>query len=151
MKRIMLIGESGSGKSALIRALTEGRYEPRRALALQYFENFVDTPGEFLENRDFFPFLLTASQEVDILLFVQDATRINCVLRPGLAAMFNRDVLGVISRCDHPRADVARGHRLLNCAGLRRVLETDAGTGRGMEELAAELERLRDNGREAVR
>ncbi len=151
MKRIMLIGESGSGKSSLIRVLTQGRYEPHRALALQYFENFVDTPGEFVENRWFFRFLLTASQEVDILLFVQDATRINCMLRPGFGAMFNREVLGVISRCDHPLADVARGRRLLSYAGLSRVLETDSKTGRGMEALAAELERLRDNGREAVR
>ncbi len=151
MKRTMLIGESHSGKSSLIRALTGEAYEPRKALALQYFHNFVDTPGEFLENRRFFRFLLTASQEVDILLFAQDATRIICMLRPGFATMFNREVVGVITKCDHVQADIVRARRLLTYTGLHHLIETDVKTGRGLDELRAELARCQDNGKGAVR
>ena len=51
MKKVMLIGEWRSGKSALIRALSEPGYMPRKVLALDFYRNFVNTPSEFLENR----------------------------------------------------------------------------------------------------
>ena len=121
--RIMLLGECHCGKSSIIRALTHEEYRPRKALAPVYFRNFVDTPSEFLESRRFFRALITASAHCDALVFVQDATRSWCMLHPGLARMFNRKVVGVISKCDHERANVERARRFLANTGVRDVVE----------------------------
>ena len=137
--RIMLVGESHCGKSSIIRALTHEEYRPRKALAPVYFRNFVDTPGEFLENRRFFRALITASAHCDALVFVQDATRSWCMLHPGLARMFNRKVVGVITKCDHERANVERARRFLANTGVRDIVEARLHEPRGPEELRAAL------------
>ena len=51
MKKVMLIGEWGSGKSTLIRALFDPGYVPRKVLALDFHRNFVNTPSEFQIGR----------------------------------------------------------------------------------------------------
>ena len=98
MRRIMLIGEWKSGKSSLIRALSGADYTPRKVLAVDFFGRFVNTPSEFLENRRFYPALITAAADCDLLVFVQDAVRRSCQIPPAFASMFNRRVIGVITR-----------------------------------------------------
>ena len=137
--RIMLVGESHCGKSSIIRALTHEEYRPRKALAPVYFRNFVDTPSEFLENRRFFRAFITASAHCDAIVFVQDATRSWCMLHPGLARMFNRKVVGVISRSDHERANVERARRFLANTGVRDVVEARLREEGGSEKLREAL------------
>ncbi len=137
--RIMLVGESHCGKSSIIRSLTHEEYRPRKALAPIYFRNFVDTPGEFLENRRFFRALITASAHCDALVFVQDATRSWCMLHPGLARMFNRKVVGVITKCDQERANVERARRFLANTGVRDIVEARLLEPRGPEALRTAL------------
>ena len=140
MKKVMLIGAWRSGKSALIRALSEPGYMPRKVLALDFYRNFVNTPSEFLENRRFYPALITASADCDILAFVQDATRSTCQMPPAFASMFNRRVIGIITRIDAPDADPDRARRFLENAGVREILAVSVEQGAGMEELRAILE-----------
>ena len=140
MKKVMLIGEWRSGKSALIRALSEPGYMPRKVLALDFYRNFVNTPSEFLENRRFYPALITASADCDILAFVQDATRSTCQMPPAFASMFKRRVIGIITRIDAPDADPDRARRFLENAGVREILAVSVEQGAGMEELRAILE-----------
>lgn len=137
--RVMLVGESHSGKSSVIRALTHEEYRPRKALAPVYFRNFVDTPSEFLENRRFFRALITASAHCDALVFVQDATRSWCMLHPGLARMFNRKVVGVITKCDHERANVERARRFLANTGVKDLVEARLHEPEGPEGLRRAL------------
>ena len=139
---IMLIGEGHSGKSTVIQALTGQDYRPRQALAPVYFRNFVDTPGEFLENRRFYRSLITASMTCDILLFIQDATRSSCLLPPGFAAMFNRVVAGFVSKCDHEQANIARAEKFLRNAGVKTILHGALHTQGGADAVQAHLAAL---------
>ena len=140
MKKTMLIGEGHSGKSTLIRALSDLGYVPRKVLALDFYRNFVNTPSEFLENRRFYPALITAAADCDVLLFIQDATRATCQLPPAFAAMFNRRVIGVITKSDAPGADPDRARRFLRNAGVKEILALSLNEGTGLEELRAALE-----------
>ena len=102
MPRIMLIGEWRSGKSTLIRTLSRSDYRPRKVFAVDHHGDFVNTPSEFLENRRWYPALITASAHCDILIFVQDATRTTCQIAPSLAAskrsfLISRSIEGAIS------------------------------------------------------
>lgn len=124
--KIMLIGERHSGKSTLVRILTGlDDYVPRKVFALEYVRNIVDTPSEYLENRRFYRSLITTSGMCDILLFVQDATRPSCQMAPGFAAMFNRRIVGLITKCDLPGANVSLARRFLTNAGVRDILEVN--------------------------
>lgn len=136
----MFIGEWKSGKSTLIRALSGESYAPRKVLALDYFRNFVNTPSEFLENRRFYPALITAAADCDMLVFVQMATRSTCQIPPSFASMFNRRVIGVITGADLPGANLERARRFLKNAGVKEMFCVDAAGGAGMEELRMAVE-----------
>ena len=142
MKKIMLVGEWKSGKSSLIRCLSGGDYRPRKVFALDYHGCFINTPSEFLENRRFYPSLITASADCGALLFVQAADRSTSQLPPQFASMFNRLVLGVVTRIDLPEARVDLARRFLENAGVRRILEVSAVTGAGLAELKTALGEL---------
>ena len=136
----MLIGEWKSGKSSLIRALSREEYASRKVLAVDFFRNFVNTHSEFLENRRFYPALITAAADCDVLAFVQDATRRSCQIPPAFASMFNRRVIGVITKIDLPEADVRRARRFLENAGVREMFCVSVTRGEGMEALRAAVE-----------
>ena len=135
MPRIMLIGEWRSGKSTLIRTLSRSDYRPRKVFAVEHHGDFVNTPSEFLENRRWYPALITASAHCDTLVFVQDATRTTCQIAPALASMFNRKVIGVITKTDLPEANVGRAERFLHNAGVREIFPVSLATGEGLDGL----------------
>ncbi len=139
MRKIMLIGEWHSGKSSLIRALSGKEYRPRKVFALDFFEGFVNTPSEFLENRRFYPSLITASADCGTLLFLQAADRSSSQLPPKFASMFNRRVAGVITRIDCPNANIALARRFLQNAGVRSIFEVSITAGTGMAALKQAL------------
>ena len=135
MSRFMLIGEWHSGKSSLIRTLSRSDYRPRKVFAVDHHGDFMNTPSEFLENRRWYPALITASAHCDTLIFVQDATRSSCQIAPSLAAMFNRRVIGVITKIDLPEANVGRAERFLRNAAVREIHRVSLATGEGLPEL----------------
>ncbi|MBP3729876.1 MAG: ethanolamine utilization protein EutP [Mailhella sp.] len=139
MLKTMLIGEWRSGKSSLIRCLTGLDYRSRKVLALDFFNGFVNTPSEFLENRRFYPSIITASADCDILIFVQAADRTSSQLPPKFASMFKRRVLGVVTKIDVPSANAVLARRFLVNAGVRDIYEVSSVTGSGIAELKCVL------------
>ena len=133
--KIMLIGETFSGKSSLIQALSEERYTPRRAMAVEYFGRFINTPGEFLENRRFYHALITSAADCDTIIFVQDATRKTCLFPPLFASMFNRNIIGILSKIDKAKSNSTRAKRFLENAGVKEIIATSTITGDGLDRL----------------
>ncbi len=131
----MLIGETFAGKSSLIRALSEDDYTPRRAMAVEHFGQFINTPGEFLENRRFYHALITSSADCDVLIFVQDTTRNTSLFPPLFASMFNRRVIGVSSKVDGENSNTFLAQRFLEGAGVNEIIETSSVTGEGFDRL----------------
>lgn len=139
MKKTMLMGETGAGKSSLIRALAGGGVRSGRALAVEYVGDFINTPGEFLENRRFYTALITAAVDCEILLMLQDSTRNTSLFPPRFAAMFNRRVIGVITKIDLPSSRPDLAERFLRSAGAREIAHVSAMSGEGVEDLKASL------------
>lgn len=135
MKKTMLVGETGAGKSGLIRALSGGAARCGRALAVEHIGGFINTPGEFLENRRFYSAIITAAADCEALLLLQDSTRRTSLFPPQFAAMFNRKVIGVISKIDSPSSRPELAERFLHSAGARKIVRVSAETGEGIEEL----------------
>lgn len=141
MQTIMLVGETRVGKSRLIRALSNGEYSPRRAMAVEYWGNFINTPGEFLENRWFYSALVISSADCEVVALVQDATRSSSLFPPLFASMFSRRVVGIISKVDHKAANIARAEQFLVSAGVPEIFLTSSKTGQGLAELHAVLKK----------
>lgn len=139
MKKTMFVGETRSGKSSLIKVLSGDSYSPRRAMAVEHFGPFINTPGEFLENSWFYSALITSSADCEILIAVQDATRRTSLFPPLFVSMFNRKVIGVISNVDAFNADSDLAERFLKQAGAKEIIRTSTVTGEGIEELLAIL------------
>ncbi|MBL3581127.1 EutP/PduV family microcompartment system protein [Oleidesulfovibrio alaskensis] len=139
MKKVMLIGETGAGKSSLIRALSGGEFVPRRGMAVEYYGRFINTPGEFLENRRFYYALITTAADCDLLLMVQDATRSTSLFPPRFAPIFNRRVVGVISKSDAPEARFSRAEQFLLSAGAREIVRASVVSPDGLDALKTVL------------
>jgi ethanolamine utilization protein EutP len=135
MKKMMFIGETRVGKSSLIRELSGENFTSHRAMAVEYHGQFINTPGEFIENRRFYHALITSSADCDILVLVQDATRNNSLFPPLFASMFNRRVIGIISKIDVPEVNIERSRLFLQNAGTREIILTSSKTGEGLDIL----------------
>ena len=108
-------------------------------MAVEYCGPFINTPGEFLENRRFYPALITTAAECDIVLMLQDATRGSSLFPPQFAIMFNRTVQGVVTNADADKANAERAERFLRNAGVREILRVGLKTGMGLEALRVKL------------
>lgn len=139
-KKMMFIGETLVGKSSLIQELSGGEYTSHRAMAVECFGQFINTPGEFLENRRFYHALITSSADCDILALVQDATRRNSLFPPLFASMFNRQVIGIVSKLDASGANIECARLFLQNAGVENVILTSSKTGEGLDILRKMLQ-----------
>ena len=68
---------------------------------------------------------------------IQDATRSTCLFPPQFAAMFNRNVVGVMTKTDASEANPERAERFLRSAGARQIVPVSARTGAGLDALRA--------------
>jgi len=135
--RVMLVGAVGSGKTTLARVLNKEETETvTKTQSLEYSACSIDTPGEFVENPFYYRALFATSLEADAVVFIQDATRNRSIFPPGFAAAFSKRTIGVVTKIDHPQADVKRAKSFLKSLGLNgSIAVVSAFTGEGIEEI----------------
>lgn len=136
MKKIILIGAVGSGKTTFMQALKNLSMKYKKTQSMEYHGNVIDTPGEYLENRRFYNALIVASYDCDMILLIQDGGSKRCVFPPKFASMFGKPVFGVITKIDKEIKDIDYAKKCLNLAGADIVFEISALMGLGLEELA---------------
>lgn len=136
MKKIMLVGRTGSGKTTLAEVLQCGTATSRKTQAIEVLGNIYDTPGEFMENRRLYRALLVTSYDVDVVALVQDVEDPDSLFPPGFGTAFNRDVVGIITKADKAMP-LEKAQADLRKAGARRIFVTSAKDQWGLEEIQA--------------
>lgn len=139
MKKIIFIGKSGCGKTTLSQAIHGLDFNYKKTQAICYVENIVDTPGEFLENRRFYSALMVSSNNCDIIGLVQDSTVATSIFPPNFTSMFNKKVIGIISKTGLKGSDTIRSERFLKRAGVQQIIETSSLESIGIQNLISLL------------
>lgn len=140
MKRMMLIGRSGCGKTTLVQAVNQMESTYRKTQAMEFHENMIDTPGEYSENRGYYKALMVTSIECDIVALVQSCTEEDCVFPPGFAGIFPRPVVGIITKTDASECRQEETIKHLKRSGAGCIYMTSSLTGEGIEEVRRLLE-----------
>ena len=83
MKKIMLIGKTGSGKTTFCQAYKNQELIYKKTQAIDFMDELIDTPGEYIENRVYYKALIVTSNECDIICFLNDPTSDESFLPPG--------------------------------------------------------------------
>ena len=135
MKKIMLFGRVGAGKTTLTQALRGETIHYNKTQYVNYHEKIIDTPGEYTERRETGGALALYAYEADVVGLVLSANEPYSIFSPCLTSMVNREAIGIITGIDKPDANVERVTRWLKLAGCKKIFPVSAITGEGIQNL----------------
>ncbi len=140
MKRILLIGSVGCGKTTLLQRLHGAELSYVKTETIYTRGQTVDTPGEYLELPWFKHALRTASFEVELVVLLASATVGEAKFPPGFTTFFMPETIGVVTKTDlaDPQ-QISQADTYLRLAGVTEVFEVSSVTGAGIDELTARL------------
>lgn len=145
MKKIILIGKSGAGKTSLCQRMFNEELQYKKTQAIEVLGGTaIDTPGEYLEHRQFYKALVVTAVEADAVLLLHAANDTEFVFSPRMSGMFNRPVIGVVTKIDlDNRPDrLAQVEYALRYAGAQTVFFVSNCTGEGIAELISYIGNL---------
>ncbi len=134
--KVMLIGGIQSGKSTLTEKLLSSDIVVVKTQALNYRQWIIDTPGEYTENPLYYKAIMATALEVSTFLLIQDSTKSQCVFPHGFVGGINKKLIGVLTKADHPKANLEKAEQLLRQAIPKvSIVITSSYTGLGIKEL----------------
>ena len=136
MNKIMFLGPIQSGKTTLIQAINGESIRYVKTQAIEFDGMAIDTPGEYIENRQYLYALTVTAADADIVIFTQDPTADSVWYSPGQSSMFSARVIGVITKCDIAAKDrIEHSEQILKLAGVEKIFKVSAVTRRGIDAL----------------
>ncbi len=135
MKKLILLGRSESGKTTLTQVLRGRKITYEKTQYINYYNALIDTPGEYAENRELGRALALYAYESDVCGLLVSATEPYCLFPPNITGMANREVIGIVTKIDHPDARPDMAENWLRIAGCDKIFHTSAKTGKGIKEL----------------
>ncbi|MBU3209980.1 EutP/PduV family microcompartment system protein [Clostridium algidicarnis] len=142
MKKIMLIGSIGAGKTTLSQALIGEIIRYKKTQSIEFGDYIIDTPGEYLDNRVYYNALIVTSAEADVIALVQDSSNDTSNFPPGFGSMFNKEVIGICTKIDlcKDEKSLKRTEEFLITAGAEKIFCVNAAEKKEIEELKRFLE-----------
>jgi len=140
MKKTMLIGRTGCGKTTLTQKLMDEEIKYKKTQAVTYKSKIIDTPGEYVENKMYYKSLLVLSSDAKIIILVQSAVDGATLFPPKFSTMFpKKEVIGIITKVDLAEADIERSKRFLVDAGATEVFTIGLNDEEGLEVIKKRL------------
>jgi len=137
-KKIILIGKTGSGKTTLIQSIEEQNITDLKTQTVQNYMHFIDTPGEYLENRGYYKALIVSSYDADVIGLVQDCSTDDAWLPPMFASVFIKETIGIVTKIDlaENAKQIQLAKELLLRAGATKIFYVSAINNCGTEDIA---------------
>jgi ethanolamine utilization protein EutP len=139
MKKIILIGRVAAGKTTLTQAIRGEEIKYFKTQYVNYLNTVIDTPGEYAQTHHLGRALALYSYEADMVGLLISATEPYSLFPPCITCMVNREVIGIVTKCEEEGANPDRAENWLRISGCRRVFRIDSVTGYGMNELITYL------------
>jgi ethanolamine utilization protein EutP len=142
MKKAILVGISGCGKTTLIQRLSNDEIAYRKTQTVTHYVNFIDTPGEYLEQRALYRGIIISAVDADEIGLVQDCSADNTWIPPSFATTFAKPIFGIVTKTDLAKspAQIDYARSVLQNGGANRIFAVSALTGDGVEALLDYLE-----------
>lgn len=140
MKRILLVGSVGCGKTTLLQRLQGAELHYVKTETIYTMGKTVDTPGEYLELPFYKHALRLASFDVDLVVMLASATVGEAKFPPGFTTFFMPPAIGVVTKTDlADRKQIDQAEAYLHLAGVTEVFEVSSLTGDGIDALTARI------------
>ena len=139
MKKIILIGRSGAGKTTLTQALKGEEIKYHKTQYVNYFECIIDTPGEYAQTHELGYALALYSYEADVVGLLLSATEPYSLYPPNITCMVNREVVAIVTQINEPKADPERAARWLRLSGCKKIFYVDSTVGTGVPDILSYL------------
>lgn len=143
MKKIILNGRVGCGKTTLTQALKGEKISYYKTQYINYFDVIIDTPGEYAENKELARALILCSFEADVIGLLASSLEDYSLYSPNIASLATRPVIGIVTQIDRPGARPDWAEMFLRNAGCKDIFFISSVTGEGIPEL---MEYLREDG-----
>ena len=137
MKKTLLVGRHGVGKTTLKQALHGEEIQYVKTQSIDYGDWLIDSPGEYAEVHGLGAALAIYSYEADVVALLIAADDDYSLFPPNITCMVNRDVIGVVTKIDKCAPD--RAANWLRLSGCKEIFPINSHTGEGVEQLKAYL------------
>ena len=137
MKKTLLVGRHGVGKTTLTQALKGETIRYVKTQYMQYGDWLIDSPGEYAEVHGLGAALAIYSYEADVVALLIAADDDYSLFPPNITCMVNRDVIGVVTKIN--RCSPERAANWLRLSGCKKIFPIDSHTGEGVAQLKAYL------------
>ncbi|MGL4367827.1 MAG: EutP/PduV family microcompartment system protein [Brevinemataceae bacterium] len=125
MKKIMVIGPPEVGKTTLLKYLNQMDSSVHKTLVPEYYGDFLDTPGEYLQHKLFYSRLQMLSCDYDIVIFMLSGNVDNIYIPPNFSTMFpNKKIIGIVTKTDLASHEaIQKSREILHQVGVEELFE----------------------------
>ena len=135
MKKLILMGRSGAGKTTLTQAIKGEEISYRKTQGVEFDGFLIDTPGEYAENATLGRALALYTYEADIVGLLLSATEEYSLYPPCVTSQANREVIGIVTQIDREGANPERAENWLRLAGCKKIFRVNSHKKEGISEL----------------
>ncbi len=142
MSRVIFMGRTGCGKTTLCQKLDELELKYKKTQAVELYKHAIDTPGEYLENRNYYSALIMTAVDAKLIALVGDPTVEDNFIPPAFACSFAKELIGIITKikCVQDVKQIERVEESLRMAGVTRIFKVDTVEDVGIQDLFNYLE-----------
>lgn len=131
------MGKTGCGKTTLCQKLNELEIKYKKTQAVEHYDNAIDTPGEYMENRNYYSALIMTAVDAEVIALIADPLEEECYLPPAFAGSFAKEVIGIITKVSlvTDKHQITKVGERLKETGATQIFKIDTIEGTGIEEL----------------
>jgi ethanolamine utilization protein EutP len=137
LRKLLLIGRTGCGKTTLLQVLHDENINYKKTQAIEYVNNIIDTPGEYIENRALYRALIVSSADCDVIALLQDCTQDESIFPPNFGAIFTKTVIGIITKIDlcTDTKNYDKAEKFLMNAGAQKIFKISSLNRKGLDNI----------------
>ncbi|WP_313129147.1 EutP/PduV family microcompartment system protein [Anaerocolumna sp.] len=135
--KIIFMGRTGSGKTTLCQKLDALELKYKKTQSVEFYNNAIDTPGEYMENRNYYRALIMTAVDAKLIAILGDPTVRDNYIPPAFAGTFAKEIIGIVTKITlaDSQEDIKRVEMELRQAGAQKVFQVDTVEEIGVEEL----------------